>query len=139
MQTRLYYNQIGLRPNAVKGKEVFMKTLKEQFLEKGKIQAGTMIDVTFINFENETIINRYVFANKTFYSITDNYDVDTYIDDKEIEDNLEVFTTSYKKASITRIIEPVEYKYLFNNPVIVDLTKAEIEKILGYKINIVKE
>jgi hypothetical protein len=133
------YNQIGLRPNAVKGKEVFMRTLKEQFLEKGKIQPGTMIDVTFINFDNETFINRYVFANKTFYSITDNYDVDTYIEDKEIEDNLEVFTTSYKKASITRIIEPVEYKYLFNNPVVVDLTKAEIEKILGYKINIVKE
>ena len=113
------------------------KTLKEQFLKD--IKQGTMIDVTFVTYQNETFINRYVFASNTFFSITDNHDASTFIDLKDVEDDLEVFNTFYKKVNITNIIEPVEYKCLFYNPSVVDLTKKEIEKILGYKINIVEE
>ena len=113
------------------------KTLKEQFLKD--IKQGTMIDVTFITYQNETFVNRYVFASNTFFSITDNHDASAFIDLKYVEDDLEVFDTLNKKANITNIIEPVEYKCLFYNPSVVDLTKKEIEKILGYKINIVKE
>ena len=113
------------------------KTLKEQFLKD--IKPGTMIDVTFITFENETFINRYVCDGNTFFSITDNHEASAYIDLKDVDDDLEVFTTFYRKANITNIIEPVEYKCLFYNPSVVDLTKKEIEKILGYKINIVEE
>lgn len=113
------------------------KTLKEQFLKD--IKQGTMIDVTFVTYQKETFINRYVFASNTFFSITDNHDASTYIDLKDVEDDLEVFTTMFRKANITNIIEPVEYKCLFYNPSVVDLTKKEIEKILGYKINIVEE
>jgi len=113
------------------------KTLKEQFLKD--IKQGTMIDVTFVTYQNETFINRYVFACNTFFSITDNHDASTFIDLKDVEDDFEVFNTFYKKVNITNILEPVEYKCLFYNPSVVDLTKKEIEKILGYKINIVEE
>ena len=140
MQSKLYYNQIGLRPNADKEREENMnKTLKEQFLNREKVKQGTMIDVTYVTYDNLTIVNRYVLINETFWSITNNYDVDSSITYTDIEDDLEVFTTENKKANITNILEPVDYKCLFYNPMIVDLTQKEIEKILGYKINIVKE
>ncbi len=139
MQSRLYYTQIGLRPNAVKGKEVFMKTLKEQFLNKEKIKQGTMIDVTYVTYDNLTIVNRFILLNETFWSITNNFDVDRSITDTDIDDDLEVFTSNHRKANITNILEPVDYKCLYYNPAVVDLTKVEIEKILGYKINIVEE
>ncbi len=140
MQIKLYYTQIGLRPNAVKGKEVFMKTLKDQFLEKGKVKQGTMIDVTYLTYDNLTIVSRYVLLNETFWSIdNDDYDVESSIIDTDIEDDLEVFTTHHRRANITNILEPTDYKCLYYNPTIVDLTQKEIEKILGYKINIVKE
>ena len=113
------------------------KTLKKQFLKD--IKQGTMIDVTFITFENETFINRYVYASNTFFSITGNNDCSSFIDLNDIDDDLEVFTGINKKANITNIIEPVEYKCLFYNPSVVDLTQKEIEKILGYKINIEKK
>ena len=113
------------------------KTLKEQFLKD--IKQGTMIDVTFVTYQKETFINRYVFASNTFFSITDNHDASTYIDLKDVEDDLEIFNTCYRKVNITNIMEPVDYKCLFYNPSVVDLTQAEIEKILGYKINIVEE
>ena len=113
------------------------KTLKEQFLKD--IKQGTMIDVTFVTYQNETFVNRYVFASNTFFSITDNSDAASFIDLKDVEDDFNIFNTLFKKVNITNIIEPVEYKCLFYNPSVVDLTKKEIEKILGYKINIVEE
>ena len=116
------------------------KTLKEQFLEKkGKVKQGTMIDVTYVTYQNETFVNRYVLINETFWSITSNDDADTSIIDADIDDDLEVFTANHKRANITNILEPADYKCLFYNPMLVDLTQKEIEKILGYKINIVEE
>lgn len=115
------------------------RTLKEQFLEKGKVKQGTMIDVTYVTYQNETFVNRFVLANETFFSITGSTDADSFLDFRDIDDDLEVFTSNHKKANITNILEPADYKCLFYNPMVVDLTQAEIEKILGYKINIVKE
>lgn len=115
------------------------KTLKEQFLEKGKVKQGTMIDVTYVTYQNEAFVNRYVLIHETFWSITSNDDADSSIIDADIDDDLEVFTVNHKKANITSILEPTDYKLLYHNPAVVDLTQAEIEKILGYKINIVKE
>ena len=113
------------------------KTLKEQFIKN--LKQGSMVDVTFVTYEKETIVNRYVFASNTFYSITNNYEVTPFFNFKDVEDDLEIFNTCYRKVNITNIMEPVDYKCLFYNPSVVDLTQAEIEKILGYKINIVEE
>ena len=76
------------------------KTLKEQFLKD--IKQGTMIDVTFVTYQKETFINRYVYASNTFFSITDNSDATSFIDLKDVDDadlGLKGSPTKIAKAS----------------------------------------
>ena len=114
------------------------RTLKEQFIKN--LKQGSMVDVTFVTYEKETFIRRYCYINDTLYSLATDIDgIGTFIEYDDIGLDLEIFKPEFKYASITNIIEPIEYKCIFNNPTIVDLTQKEIEKILGYKINIVEE
>ena len=61
------------------------------------------------------------------------------IDIKDIRDDLSVFNPEYKDVYIFKIDEPCNYDLKYNRLKKPRMTKKDIEKILGYEIEIVEE
>ena len=121
-----------------------MKDLKSKFIND--LKNGSVITVLYIQFD--TILNndlkrnitaKYIKIGNIFEKIEGDSCIPSYIDMNEIEDNLEIFDCDFKKVSIVKIVEPLSYNVCYENELKVNLTKKEIEKILGYKIEIVEE
>lgn len=117
-----------------------MKNLKEQFLSG--VKRGTKIEVTFtgLNFiANEGYsVNTYTYIriDDKFICISKN-PVKDIIRFDEIEDDLSIFEPEFEDVKITKILVPIGYRTIFENESIVEMTQAEIEQALGYKIKII--
>ena len=97
---------------------------------------GTIIEVTFKDYDREIETGKYFFTGKELQKIDGPWSTISLID---IDDDLNVFSYDYSKIFISKVLMPKYYEEIYNNELKVKMTKKQIEDKLGYKIEIVKE
>lgn len=120
-----------------------MKTLKEKFIDD--LKDGSKLVVSFRAYDsyatrdNEIITATYIKVKNVMYRIEGSNDTPCFIDIKDIEHALKIFNADYKDVNIIKISEPFSYTTTYENILKPRFTKKEIEKILGYEIEIIEE
>lgn len=110
---------------------------KKGMLEK--LKQGGIIEVLFIDYDGNIAKNRFIKVFKEYYNIESNNRMKGYIFIDDVDDDLNILNYDYKTCYITKMIEPVEYSEWYENDKILTMSKDDIEKALGYKIEIVEE